>query len=259
MVDIFFNPDDITYFLLLLVRLSTVLFVTPLFGAGFMPGKWKIGFSVVLAVVMYIAVPRPGDYSLEPSAINLLLAGGREILVGILIGLTTGIVFSAVMLWGQIIATQMGLGLAKVIDPKQGMDVPTLSQLKYMIALSLFFAVNGHHLLIDGLRDACVFLPIGGMSIHVGGMSEFIDLSGKVFSVAVRLASPMMVLLLLVSVSLGIIARTVPQMNIFVVGLPLKLLAGIFGLCVSIPYVARALIDLINEIPGDLMRVMGAV
>ncbi len=258
MLDLAVNADNIFFFLLVMVRISTIIFAMPVFGANFLPRQWKIALALLLTVVTCMIVKKPDMMPVEPSLAQLFLLAGKEIVLGLLVGLTAGFIFFAVQLWGQIIGTQMGLGLANVVDPQSGTNMSIISQFYYMFALVLFMSVNGHHMLISGMIDSFDYFPPGAAAFPSGGISALIEMSGKVFSIAVQLASSMIVLLLLVSVSLGIIARTVPQMNIFIVGIPLKLFVGLFGMVISIPYISRALIDLFRKIPADLAAVLGA-
>ncbi len=259
MIDIIFNTEDIIYFLLILVRISAMVFVIPVFGAKYIPVQWRIAFSFILALTTYFIIPRPGGMDFDAAATGLILSAGREVIIGLLIGFTAGLIFSAVLLGGQVIGTQMGLGIANVMDPQHGTNMSIVSQFHFLLATVVFMAVNGHHLLLEGVVDAFRYLPAGDLSLPIGGMGEIARLAGIVFVIAVQLAASVIVMLLMVSVSLGIIARTVPQMNIFIVGFPLRLLVGLFGIGISIPYVTRALIDLFSRIPEDLVRVLGAV
>jgi flagellar biosynthetic protein FliR len=162
------------------------------------------------------------------------------------------------MLAGRLIGNQMGIGLASVISPSTGGNLSLLSQFYFIFAIVLFVTVDGHHQLITGMVESFRVFRIGESSLPVAGMKEFALMSNRVFIIAVQIASSLMVLLLLITASLGIIARTVPQINIFFIGLPLRLLVGLIGLSISIPFISRALIGLFRQIPHDLARVMGA-
>ncbi|MBN1164113.1 MAG: flagellar biosynthetic protein FliR [Candidatus Krumholzibacteriota bacterium] len=258
MLDIIYNPREVIWYLLVLARISAVIFVIPVFGVGFIPRQWKVAFAVMLTMLACFVIKGPSPGIIEMDLLDLLLGVVREVVLGLLVGLTTGFIFYAVMLWGQLIANQMGLGLANIMDPQAGTDISVLSQFYYMLAVVLFLSMNGHHLLLGGMVDSFHYFPVGERVYPLGSIWTFIRLSGKVFVVALQLASSMIVLLLLVSASLGIMARTVPQMNIFIVGFPLKLFVGLFGMVVSVPYIARVLVDLFRKIPADLALVLGA-
>ena len=258
MFDLSYDISDMIWFLLILVRVSTVIFVMPVFGAKFIPSQWKIGFSVILAVLLSMVIDSPAQDARLVTAGGLMLGVGSEVMIGIVLGLTTGFIFYSVMLWGQVIGAQMGLGLANIVDPTAGGDISVVSQFYYMFTIVIFLSIDGHHMLINGMLDSYDFFPPGAMTFPFKSLRSFIGLSGSIFTVAVQLASSMIVLLLLVSTILGVIARTVPQMNIFIVGFPLKLFVGLLGLVLSVPYITKALIDLFRKIPVDLAVVLGS-
>ncbi len=258
MLDLNFDPANIVWFLLVLVRISTIVFIVPVFGGNFVPLQWKIGFSVIMTVLLSMNMEKPPYDAALMQASGLFVAAAREVALGFIFGLASGFIFYAVMLWGQVIGAQIGLGLANIIDPQVETDISVISQFYYLFAIVVFLSIDGHQMLIRGMVDSFRFFPLGTLSLPLEGMSSFIEASGCIFRIAVQLAASMIVLLLLVSTALGIIARTVPQMNIFIVGFPLTLLVGLFGMVVSIPYVTKALIDLFQRIPADLAMIMGS-
>jgi flagellar biosynthetic protein FliR len=258
-MDISYHIDDVIGFILVLVRISTVVFVFPPFGASFFPRKWKISFSVILALVSYMIVRPSIQSGSDITTVYLVLLSLREVFLGLLIGLASSLIFYAVMLCSRVVSTQMGIAIANVYDPQSRTDISIVAQFHLLLALVLFFAVSGHHLIISGVIDIFKFFPVGELSFPIGSVKELVVLSSKVFSVAVQLGSSVVVILLLTSLSLGLIARTTPQINIFIVAFPLRLLVGLLALGLSIPYMARAMSDLFQNIPDDLSRVIGAV
>ncbi len=259
MVSVLFDISAVIYFFLILVRVASIVFILPAFGANLLPNKWKVAFSVLLSVITFFVVPPQDGLMFEPTTMNLIAAAAREVLIGLLIGITAGLIFSAVLLGGQVIGTQMGLAISNVFDPQHQTNVSIVASFHYLLATVLFLAADGHHLVLYGIRDAFLLFPPGSFSMPFNGMMNLVDLAGKVFVVAVQLASALIVMLLLVSASLGIISRTVPQMNIFIVGFPLQLLVGLFGLGITIPFIAKALVRLFQQIPDDLIHVLGQV
>lgn len=259
MFELVFNVDDGLHLMLTAVRVSTIVFVVPVFGANHFPTPWKIAFSLILAFTMSAVFPRTPGAALDLSAIGIAAAAVREAAIGLLVGVTSGLIFHATLLGGQVIGTQMGLGIASVLDPHHGTDMSIIAQFHFLFALVLFFAVDGHHMLLGGVAGIFEFLPVGGTEFPVAGLREAVGLGSAVFAAAVQIAASVIVLLLMTSASLGIIARTVPQINIFIVGFPLKLLVGLFGLGLSIPFVAGAVSGFFERIPDDLSRVFGAI
>ncbi len=258
MIDVSYHINDVICFMLVLLRVATIVFVFPVFGASFFPRQWKIALAAVLSLMAYVVVKPalPGGQGI--TGVYLILLSMREVFLGLLIGLTSSLVFYAVMLCSRVVSTQMGIAIANVYDPQSKTNISIVAQFHFLLALVLFFAVNGHHLIISGMVDIFEFFQVGELSLPVKSVEELIVLSSKVFSVAVQLGASVVVILLLTSLSLALIARTTPQINIFIVAFPLRLLVGLLALGFSIPYMARALATLFRNIPEDLSRVIGA-
>src|SRR5699024_5774299 len=176
-------------------------------------------------------------------------------------GLIAYIILSAVQIAGGFIDFQMGFAIANVIDPQTGAQSPIIGQYFYIFALLFLLSVNGHHLLIDGMFHSYQVIPIDSL-ISIGGtFGEFILITfNQMFLIAFQMAIPLVGCLFLLDVALGLIARTVPQLNVFVVGLPLKIFVSftvlLFFLSIYI-MLARMLFEYMFEVMRDLMFILG--
>lgn len=215
------NISSIPIFLLILVRVAAFFVTLPLFSYRTIPNQFKIGFAVFLALIMFYTIDI-GTVDIEGIYILLLF---KEAIVGLLIGLIAYIVVSAVQIAGGFVDFQMGFAIANVIDPQTGAQSPLTGQYFYIIALLFLLSVDGHHLLIDGIYFSYDFIPIDKViPFHNEGIITFvIEVFNKMFLIAFQMAIPIVGCLFLVDVALGIIARSVPQLNVFVVGLPVKI------------------------------------
>lgn len=218
------NISSLPIFLLVLVRVAAFFVTLPLFSYRTIPNQFKIGFAVFLALVMF--------YTIDPATVDFqemyFLLVVKEAMVGLLIGLIAYIIVAAVQIAGGFVDFQMGFAIANVIDPQTGSQSPLTGQYFYIIALLFLLSVDGHHLLIDGIYYSYDFIPIDSL-IPIGneGIAVFvIDAFNKMFVIAFQMAIPIVGCLFLVDVALGIIARAVPQLNVFVVGLPIKILVS---------------------------------
>ncbi|TRM12413.1 flagellar type III secretion system protein FliR [Lentibacillus cibarius] len=218
------NLSAIPVFLLIFLRIAAFFVVLPLFSYRTIPTPFKIGFAFFLALTMYYAV----DAAAVPIDGVYVVLLVKEIIVGLLIGLLAYIILSAVQIAGGFIDFQMGFAIANVIDPQTGAQSPLTGQYLYIFALLFLLSVNGHHLLIDGIYFSYKMIPVSEfIPIHQESMATFIITTfNQMFLVAFQMAIPIVGCLFLVDVALGIIARTVPQLNVFVVGLPLKILVS---------------------------------
>ncbi|HAQ06915.1 MAG TPA: flagellar type III secretion system protein FliR [Bacillus bacterium] len=209
-------------FLLIFVRVTSFFLMMPLFSYRTIPASHKVGLSFFLALIMFSAIGAP-EIAIDGSYFLLVI---KEALVGLLIGFIAALMMSAVQIAGGFIDFQMGFAIANVIDPQTGAQSPLMGQYLYTIALLFLLSINGHHLLIDGIFYSYNFVPIDQVMIPFGNqnIAEFILLSfNKMFIIAFQMSMPVVGTLFLVDIALGIVARTVPQLNIFVVGLPVKI------------------------------------
>lgn len=209
-------------FLLVFVRVTSFFLMMPLFSYRSIPASHKIGFGFFLAWIILFTIDAP---VLEINSTYFLLII-KEALVGLLIGFVAYMILSAIQIAGGFIDFQMGFAIANVIDPQTGAQSPLMGQYLYTIGLFLLLTVNGHHLLLDGVFNSYRFISLEQPWIPFGNenMVEFVIRSfNSMFIIAFQMAIPVVGSLFLVDVALGIVARTVPQLNVFVVGLPLKI------------------------------------
>lgn len=244
-------------FLLVFARMLAFFVVLPLFSYRTIPTSFKIGFSFFLSLVMVTNV-QTEIAEIDFEFVFLLI---KEVTVGLFIGLIAYIVLSAVQIAGGFIDFQMGFAVANVIDPQTGAQSPIIGQYFYIFALLFLLSVNGHHLLIDGMFHSYQLIPIDSFISFDGNFSEFVLVTfNKMFLIAFQMSIPLVGCLFLVDVALGIIARTVPQVNVFVVGLPLKIAVSftvlLFFLSIYI-MLSKMLFEFMFEVMRDLMLILG--
>ncbi len=254
------NIIELSYiptFLLVFARVLAFFITLPLFSYRTIPTMFKIGFSFFLSLVI---VTTMDNVSLQIDHLFFFLLI-KEVMVGLLIGLIAYIIISAVQIAGGFIDFQMGFAVANVIDPQTGAQSPLIGQYFYIFALLFLLSVNGHYLLIDGIVNSYQFIPLDGFLTFNDLFSEFIIRTfNKMFLIAFQMSIPLVGCLFLVDVALGIIARTVPQLNVFVVGLPLKIAVSftvlLFFMSIYI-LLAKALFETMFETMRDLMLILG--
>jgi flagellar biosynthetic protein FliR len=234
--------DQFLLLALVFLRIASALVVMPFFGYRGLPLTVKAGFSAFLAYLLLPGIALPAALQ-QPSAGLFTFAAVAlpEIVAGLLIGLVTGFIFYGVELAGQFLGLQMGFGIVSVIDPQTEEQISIIAQLQYLFAILIFITFNGHHFLISGLAQTFHTIPLGGARFPTGLAELTIRLSGDLFVAAVKIAAPVMAALFLSEVALGIVARTVPQMNIFIVGFPLKIGVGLLGLALTFPMLSYVL------------------
>jgi len=169
------------------------------------------------------------------------------------------LIFGAVQMAGQLAGIQMGIGLANLIDPQSQEHITSLAQWQNLLALLVFLSVDGHHILIRAVADSFRVLPLGGGLPGAPGFGLVLDLAGGLFVVALKVAAPVLVLLLLVNAAMGVLAKLIPQLNVFIVGFPLNVAAGLFVVAASQPFTVRLLMTSFSEVGDSLAAVVRAL
>jgi flagellar biosynthetic protein FliR len=206
--------------------------LTPVFGRREFPVQAKVGLAGLLSLIIYPFVP---DVELNLDLWNLAVIIIRETFVGLSIGYITLLMFSSLYVTGEIIDMQMGFGIVNVIDPQSNAQVPIIGNFYYILTILVFLTVNGHHVLISALVKSFEIVPISGATFGLDFLSIIISSFREMFLIGFKVSLPVVSIIFITDLALGIIARTVPQMNVFIVGLPIKILVGIVGMVIVLP------------------------
>ncbi|MBD3315585.1 MAG: hypothetical protein GF344_07345, partial [Chitinivibrionales bacterium] len=181
----------------------------------------------------------------------------KEIAVGIVIGYAASLLFAAVQFAARLIDTQMGFALMQVIDPFTESSVTTTGQLFTLLFSILFLLLNGHYFMLLAVRKSFELIPLFGVTLPMGDMvSLFVNMTAEIFVLAIRLAAPVFVVLVLTSLALGVVARTVPQMNVFFVGLPLRICVGMTTTIVVLPALAHMFKGIVDGLVRNVWRLL---
>ena len=237
-------------FLLVFLRTLGVLAVAPIFGHRAVISQAKAGFAFALALVLFQAAPVtmvvPTD--LAP----YVIAAVKEITMGIMFGFVARLVFVAVQFAGEVIGIDVGFGVVNVIDPLSAEQISIIGTFKNLIAMVTFLMIDGHHVVLQALAESFVMVPLGGIQLSEMLANGLINMTANVFVMAVKLAAPVVTALFLTSVSLGVMARTMPQMNVFIVGFPLKIAVGMGMMAVTLPMFQTILIRMFYQLGPNL-------
>ncbi len=218
-----------------LVRVAAMVGIAPVFGANMVPVRVRLALALALTLLVLPVVPAitPVD---SLSAQGVLVAA-QQLVIGLAMGFALRLVFASLTLAGQTIATSMGLGLASTIDSQNGVQVPVVSQFYIMLMTLVFLGVNGHLVLIEMLARSFTTLPVAVDGLTRNGLWQLVVWGGEMFAGAVLIALPVVSSVLLLNISLGVITRAAPQLNIFAVGFPLTILIGFTIVWVALPSV----------------------
>ena len=228
-----------------LTRILGLIMVAPVFGHRAVPGRVKIGLGIFIALIIAPTLPPMPDVGLGSWHGLFILV--QQLLIGIAIGFIMRVVFAAVEAAGEIAGLQMGLGFASFFDPQSAGQTLVLARFFNMLALLVFLAVNAHLLMIGILVDSFQSLPVSTQPLSAAGFYNVAAFGSTVFAVGLQLALPLIAILLMTNLSLGILTRSAPQLNIFAIGFPITLGVGLIVLDLTLPYFVPQLEQLIQN------------
>jgi flagellar biosynthetic protein FliR len=227
---------------LLLVRPGMLVLVAPPLGGTFAPTPVKVAITVLLAVVLAPTVAIPP----LTSDVSLTLIIAREIVIGLSLGLAVRALISAAELGGHLGGYQIGFSYAATIDPVSGVRNSVITSLYGLLAMLAFFAVNGHHQILRAMAASYEGLPIGGGQMDASILTGVREILGLIFTVGVRLAAPLVLVLLLVELAVGLVSRSAPSLNFMVVGYPVRLVVGLLVLAATVGTVPQVIASLVE-------------
>lgn len=252
-------PLDAFYgVLLIFIRVAGIVFSAPVLDTETIPVLFKAGLAFAVSLLLLPVVDTVvtvKDLSLMAFVIGIF----SEIAIGVTIGLSVKLLFTGIQLAGQIAGFQMGFAVANVVDPATSAQIPILAQFYNLTAMLVFLSINAHHMFFAALVDSYTILPPLAMQISPQLVDMMMRLAGNMFVVAIKVGAPLIAVMLVVSVGLGLVARTVPQIHIFIVAMPLKILIGLSFMLIVTPYLTAFLIDLFSSYQTtlfDLIRIM---
>lgn len=226
----------IAVYLLCSVRLAGLLFASPLFALPSWPMPVKLWLAFALALVMLPSANPWVPMESLSTWTGMALFGAREFLVGAVVGFLSALPLYAMQLSGYLEGSQMGLAMATLFDPTQEGNVALVGQIKYLLGIWFLFHWNGHLLLVEALYRSFALVPVGKGVLGSPGGQPLGRWLTDLFVLGIRFSLPIMGALLLADVGLGFVARTVPQMNVFILGIPLKIGLGLILLIAVMPF-----------------------
>ncbi len=258
MEKIFDLVNNLPVFVLVFFRTVGIITFAPIYKDDSLPFQLKIGLSMLVAFVIYPTIVA-STVTLPTTFGAFFIVIIKEIALGIMIGYIANIVFSTFFIAGDLIGRQMGLQIGSVVDPQLQTQTTPLSLIFYLIAALLFLSLNGHHWFIKALSTSFASIPIGQINYSTATISKVINMFKAFFTAGVSIAAPFIVILLLVLTALGLASRVAPQIQIFFLAFPIKLLLGFSIIGLSMPLLVQTiktiLVSLQREIPALLATV----
>lgn len=246
--------SNMDYFILVIFRMAGLVISSPIFGRVNVPARVKLGLALALGYMAFVYIPPVADITYN-SLVSFALVVAGEILIGIIVAFATNVFFTLTYTAGQLIDMQIGFGIVNVYDPQNNTQVPMVGNIYNILLLIVFWGVDGHHKVLDIMFTSLHSLPVGnvGMSPSIGLAAA--EIFAKAFTMGVMVALPIIASGLVIEICFGAIMRTVPQLNMFVVGVPIKLIVGMIMLVICIP----AFVEFSNTLFEGMYQAVGTM
>ncbi len=247
--------NGIDVFLLVFVRMTGLFVISPIFGRRNIPVYLKIGVSFLTALILINTIKIDKlDYYDNIYQYTFLVF--KEFIVGIILGYVSYLIFTAVYIAGQLIDMQIGFGMVNVIDPVSNIQIPITSNFYFIVSILVLLALNGHHIIIRALFESYKYISIGGETFNVSLMNDIVRIFGEVFLLGFKISAPVVAAMLITDIALGVISKSIPQLNVFMVGMPAKIILGILVMVLTMPIFISLIEALVNGMDSQMYQII---
>ena len=220
-------------FVLILMRVSPILFMMPILNSRDIPNLLKIGLTLTVGLILLPVVKiDPQFLPQEPFQFGSLMIA--ELMIGFILSLSVQVIFAGIQLGGELVSFEMGFSMASVVDPQSGVSTPVISQFIYFMAILIFLAMDAHHWFFRAVYQSFLLLAPGEIHLRAGLYSHLLNLMGNLFVIAVKVAAPVLAVMMFIKIAMGILAKAAPQVNILMASFPLTIGIGLLFIAFSI-------------------------
>lgn len=249
------NTNYFLALVLIFLRIVSFFSISRIFFPKGTPNTLKIVFSLIFSFALLTGV----DYSSVNNIVNnyyLVTYIISEISSGLILGLISNVAFEVVLMAGSLLDLHIGLSMINTIDPNSEASTTISGNLLHYIALVIFFIANGHHMIIKSLIESFIKLPLGNNLFFQDTMMTLIEVISNYFVIGLKIAIPIVLIIILTDVCMGLISRAVPQINVMILGMPVKMLIGIIAIVFSLPIIIKLFLNNISYLPSIFRKIM---
>jgi flagellar biosynthetic protein FliR len=250
------SETEILLFVLTFLRITALISSFPIFGIQSVPNSTKVLLSLVMGIVLFPSVKVNNANFAGDLNSGIMWLAFREVLIGIILGSIARLYFMSINVAGQIMSTSLGLSAAQMFNPMEGTQSNTLEQFHVTLAMLLFLGFDGHHILLTAINESFRVLPMSFDMLKLEGVKSAAVMGSDILSLGLRISAPIVVALFLTQVSMGVIGRVVPQINVLVTSLHLTIIIGLFVIFVTLPYFLEGVHEMEREMGEHLFRIM---
>lgn len=235
--------------ILIFMRIASFMVMAPGLSYRGLPNIFKLAIAVSLSVLIYSISPA---LNFDGSIYYLIILAIKETLFGLAIAYLVKLIFSAIEMAGQLLDFQVGFSMAAVFDASTGTTSSNYGRVYYWMSMAMFFIMDMHHRIIESLVKSFEYVPLDSMEIVNMNVEGVVNLFSHVFETALNLAAPMIIVVLVVDTVLGVISRTIPQINVLMLGMPAKSMISFMAFLIILGWLSNSMGEILLQIPGYL-------
>ncbi|MBU2512188.1 flagellar type III secretion system protein FliR [bacterium] len=251
-----FNPESYYFFFLIIIRVSGIFLTAPVLSSENVPRMLRIYLALLCALILFSVLPQTNIIFSTLNTVDYFLLALKELMIGLLLGVIPRIMFAAIDFAGTMTGFLMGLSIANVVDPQTDVQVSIIASLEGLLATLLFIVIDGHHMFFEVLSYSYQEIPIGGFLFSGNKIDFLLRITADLFIIGLKLGAPLIVSLLLANIIMGFMARSIPQMNVFIVGFPFTIGLGLIFLIVGMPHLIRAMEQLFGKMGEQIINLI---
>ena len=240
-------------FVLVLVRVSTILFMIPIFSASQIPLQVRFGLGLTISFVVYHVVPTIAPLDGLGALTSAVFC---QAMVGLVFGFVSFLVFTGVQFAGAVLDIEVGFSVVNVINPLSGETVSVLGELELALATLIYLISNAHHYLFEGMAGSFNLVPLPFIAVQPTLQNDVSAFFARSLLLVFQIAAPVVIALFLVNIGLALMARVAPQLNVFAIGFPLQILVGLGMIVLTLPLLVVVLPQVFGETPRELDTVL---
>ncbi|MGA7570825.1 MAG: flagellar biosynthetic protein FliR [Candidatus Aquilonibacter sp.] len=248
-----FTAQQFEEFLLIFLRVTSMLVLFPVFSSAQIPHQVRLGLGALIAFIIFRVIPPP---HLTGGAFELIVGASAQVLLGVIVGFVASLVFTGIQFAGELIDLQVGFAIANVLNPQTQQNITIIGEFQLALATLIFLTTNSHYFFIEGIAGSFNLVPLPYINLDPSVAGNLALFFAQSFLIVFKISAPVVVALFLTNVALALMARVAPQMNVFVIGLPIQVAVGFTMMIIALPLLATVGPEVFQGVSGQMDAVM---
>ncbi len=242
-------------FFFIMIRISVILFMFPFFSARVIPVLSKAGLALMISIILFSVINHKMIVFPDNlwGVVQFIIT---ELIIGMILGLMVQLFFEGVRMMGQLVGFQTGFAITNILDPQSGVQVSIFSNFAYLVTMTIFLVLNGHHIALNAIKESFEIINVGSLNLNRQIFQKILFLSGDMFVIALKIGAPAIAALLFTKVAFALVTKLIPQMNIMIVAFPVQIVIGLIFFGITLNIISRFVENYVGGLDVLLIETM---